>query len=313
MSQDYKSNFVEQEWTATEKVFAVSFYPFALIVSLTAYFYLVQHEFQAQLALLVCELPIIVLIVMFERLIPNNKEWNISQGDVRTDIAHNILYYSVFLVSPILTVAIASSLFWLAEPLLSRQQLAIWPSNWPLILQLLLTLVIAEFVAYWVHRAHHSVPILWRLHSIHHSPQRLYWFNTGRFHLFNALFDVIPVFVVLFLLGISEKVFMAFLLFTAVNAFFQHGNLKVSIGPLNWIVSGAELHRWHHSNLLEESNHNYGQNLIIWDVVFGTRYLPTHRQQPHKIGMTYPSSFPKSFTMQQLAPFMWKKILKEQA
>ncbi|MGI1679910.1 MAG: sterol desaturase family protein [Cellvibrionaceae bacterium] len=312
MNKDNIISSSKQEWTTTEILFAKAFYPLTVVLAFSAYFYLIQAGFQAQLALIVCELPVVALIVIFERLFPNKESWNKSQGDVVPDIAHNILYYSVFLVSPVFTVFVASGLFWLVESLFSREQLAIWPSNFPLVIQLILALVIAEFIAYWVHRAHHSVPLLWRLHSVHHSPGRLYWFNTGRFHLFNALFDILPVFVVLYILGISEKVFMAFLLFTAINAFFQHGNLKITIGPLNWLVSGAELHRWHHSNILEESNHNYGQNLILWDIVFGTRFLPKSPLQPSNIGMTYPSNFPKSFTKQQCAPFMWDKILKKQ-
>lgn len=312
MSQEKLGGLNKQEWTSFESFFAKAFYPFSMVVAFSAYFYLVRTGLQPQLALVICEAPVIALIIVFERFFPNNANWNKSQGDVVPDIAHNILYYSVFLVSPVLTVFVATGLFWLAGSLFSKEQLAIWPNNLPLIAQLIIALIIAEFIAYWVHRAHHSVPLLWRLHAVHHCPGRLYWFNTGRFHLLNALFDVLPVFVVLYILGISEMVFMAFLLFTAVNAFFQHGNLKISIGPLNWIVSGAELHRWHHSNVLEESNHNYGQNLIIWDIVFGTRYFPKNILQPNKIGMTYPSNFPKSFTKQQLSPFIWRKILKNQ-
>jgi sterol desaturase/sphingolipid hydroxylase (fatty acid hydroxylase superfamily) len=60
---------------------------------------------------------------------------------------------------------------------------------------------------------------------------------------------------------------------------FQHANVQLRLGPLNWFFSMAELHRWHHSRTVEEANHNYGQTISVWDWVFGTRYLPAVAQK----------------------------------
>ena len=91
----------------------------------------------------------------------------------------------------------------------------------------------------------------------------------------------------------------------------QHSNLKLRLGPLNWIFSMAELHRWHHSPVVEEANHNYGGNLIIWDVVFGTRWLPPDRESPAKIGMDSLPHFPMGFVDQMVSPLRWKKVVEE--
>jgi sterol desaturase/sphingolipid hydroxylase (fatty acid hydroxylase superfamily) len=89
--------------------------------------------------------------------------------------------------------------------------------------------------------------------------------------------------------------------------------MKVRCGPLNWIFSMAELHRWHHSRLVRESNTNYGQTLILWDIVFGTRFLPTDREPPPDIGIANLDAFPMTWWAQMLSPFRWSRIRAESA
>ena len=75
----------------------------------------------------------------------------------------------------------------------------------------------------------------------------------------------------------NEEVLTTYLVFYGINGFFQHSNINVKFGFLNYIISSSELHRWHHSEIPRESNGNYGNNLIIWDVIFGTWFLPKDR------------------------------------
>ena len=65
------------------------------------------------------------------------------------------------------------------------------------------------------------------------------------------------------------------------------------------MISGPELHRWHHSVVTLESNHNYGNNLIIWDLLFGTWYLPPGQivQELGLVNQTYPSAFLQQMTV----------------
>jgi len=73
----------------------------------------------------------------------------------------------------------------------------------------------------------------------------------------------------------------------------------------------AELHRWHHSRRLEESNTNFGQNLIVWDVVFGTRFLPKDREPPADIGIAGLPAFPMDYWGQLVSPFRWRAIREQ--
>ncbi|MFQ5566823.1 MAG: sterol desaturase family protein, partial [Paracoccaceae bacterium] len=90
-----------------------------------------------------------------------------------------------------------------------------------------------------------------------------------------------------------------YFVFYAVNGFFQHSNVDARLGPLNWLVAGPELHRWHHSRIVRESNTNFGNNLIVWDALFGTRYLP--ERQVGVLGLLN-RAYPKDFLGQTLAP-----------
>ena len=90
----------------------------------------------------------------------------------------------------------------------------------------------------------------------------------------SASYDALP-FVVL---GVSPEVLALYFVFYGLNGFFQHCNIEMRMGFLNYIISGPELHRWHHSKFGEESNNNYGNNLIIWDLLFGTWFLPSDRE-----------------------------------
>ena len=162
-------------------------------------------------------------------------------------------------------------------------------------------LLSADFLRYWLHRAAHEISWLWRFHALHHSPGKLYWLNVGRFHPVDKglqfLLDALPF----ILLGVGEDVLAIYFVFYAVNGFFQHSNIRLRFGWLNYLVSSAELHRWHHSQSKLESDRNYGNNLIVWDLLFGTRFLPEDRQVGD-LGLTT-KDYPETFWWQMIEPF----------
>lgn len=112
-------------------------------------------------------------------------------------------------------------------------------------------------------------------------------------------------------LGFGVELIALFTLVSGVHGYFQHSNLKLRLGPLNWFFSMAELHRWHHSPILEEANHNYGQNVIVWDLAFGTFFWPKDRESPEEIGIPEFSAFPMTYWAQLASPFTWSRIKRE--
>ena len=104
------------------------------------------------------------------------------------------------------------------------------------------------------------------------------------------------------LVGVGVEVLALYFVFYAVNGFFQHSNVDAKYGVLNWVVSGAELHRWHHSRLVEESNRNYGNNLIVFDLMFGSWFLPRDRRVG-ELGLIN-RDYPLDFGAQMKTPFV---------
>lgn len=247
-------------------------------------------------------------IAIGERFFPWHRSWLHSSGDLRTDIG---LALTNGVLGGILTPALLAVAAVASAEIAARLGIGVWPGDWPLLAQLALALVIAELVEYTFHRMMHEVPWLWRLHATHHSAPRLYWLNAARFHPIDLfLVGTVKMFP-LALLGAGLPVFALVNLFSAIHGAYQHANLPVRLGPLNWIFSMTELHRWHHSRHMEEANHNYGGNLAVWDVVFGTRFLPEDRDPPEQIGIEALPRFPMGFWANLASPFRWRRLVSE--
>lgn len=248
----------------------------------------------------------LIAVAVAERRWPFRAEWNRSHGDLGTDLMHALVsgLGATWLARPLATaigVAVAGGL--------SRGVgLGVWPGDWPLLAQLALALPIAELPQYWLHRWQHERDWLWRFHAVHHSAPRLYWLNAARFHPVDLGLLYLVGYVPLIALGAPEAVIMLFALFDAVFGMLQHCNADVRLGPLNYVFSMAEPHRWHHSRVLREANTNYGSNLIVWDLVFGTFFLPRDRQPPAAIGLADLPGYPQTWPAQMAAPFRWAAI-----
>src|SRR5882672_674393 len=176
-----------------------------------------------------------------------------------------------------------------------------WPQDWPLLAQMLAMVLAVDLLRYWLHRACHKFTPLWRLHEVHHSPDLLYTLNVGRFHplekLLHFSLDTVPF----LLLGVAPEVIAGYFLLYSVNGFFQHSNVRLRYGWLNYIVGSAETHRWHHARDPKTAACNFGNTTIVWDLLFGTWHLP--KTAPvDDIGIM-DRAYPKDFWSQMLTPF----------
>ncbi len=242
-----------------------------------------------------------LIITFLEWALPQRVSWHPTGRDIRTDATFMV---AIQIALPYLVSA--GFVLWLLETgdRANTPLHGLWPHGWPIAVQAVLMIFSADFLRYWLHRAAHEVPLLWRLHAVHHSPPRLYWFNVGRFHPFDKLLQLFLDTLPFILVGVDATVASLYFVFYAINGFFQHCNIQLRFGVLNYFISSAELHRWHHSRLPEESNRNYGNNVIVWDWVFGTRFLPGDREVGD-LGLTN-REYPASFDAQMRAPFTAK-------
>ena len=142
----------------------------------------------------------------------------------------------------------------------------------------LAAVVVLDFAIYLQHVLFHAVPVLWRLHRVHHS-DRDFDVTTGvRFHPLEILLSVLYKMAVVAVLGLPAAAVLAFEVVLNATSLFNHGNVFLPLGldrVLRWFLVTPDMHRVHHSPLREETDSNYGFNLPWWDRLFGT-----YRAQP---------------------------------
>jgi sterol desaturase/sphingolipid hydroxylase (fatty acid hydroxylase superfamily) len=284
--------------------FSVLVFPVVFGGAVVGTSWMFRAGYESAAAFLVPTLTAYAVVAVLERVVPFRGQWLRSYKDVHVDFGHMVVSGGITLEAMrpfMLAIAVA-----IAAAISGFYQPGYWPSGWPMALQLVLALVIGEFFLYWVHRLAHEWDFLWRFHAVHHSCPRLYFYNAVRFHPVDLAISNFAPFVPLVALGVGGELLTLFGTVSAVHGIFQHSNLPLRLGPLNWFFSMAELHRWHHSRVLEEANSNYGQNLIVWDLVFGTRYYPKDREPPVDVGLTDMPNFPMGYWGQLLSPLRWK-------
>ena len=172
-------------------------------------------------------------------------------------------------------------------------------SAMPFWAQVIVQLVLSDFLMYWIHRIFHGHS-LWRYHAIHHSSEELDWTSSYRSHPVNLIMQPALVSIIMLTLGISPEV-MAFLLpFDIVSAAWVHSNLNWTLGPLKYVVATPVFHRWHHTMPDEGGSSNFAPTFSFWDWIFGTFYMPEGKT-PQTFGTDDPL-LPEGYFRQLLYP-----------
>ena len=157
-------------------------------------------------------------------------------------------------------------------------------------LSLVVGIVALDLVIYLQHVMFHAVPILWRLHMVHHADLD-YDLTTGlRFHPIEIVLSTVLKIIIIVALGPPAASVLVFEILLNGMAMFNHGNIKLPPSAdrlLRLFVVTPDVHRVHHSVIMHETNSNYGFNLSIWDRMFGT-YLaqPSKGHQDMTIGLS---------------------------
>lgn len=211
-------------------------------------------------------LVVALAIVALERLVPHSAG-EVTMRTAGVDLLHNLL--SSGGTSSLVRAALFGVLIAVGGWLSTTLGVALWPSSWPLVFQIALAAVLGEFGNYWAHRWMHGT-WLWRIHALHHSPTHLYLLASGRSHPFNAMLTHVTQVAPAILLGGSPELIAGLAVFTAITGLLQHCNVEMRTAWLSWLIATPDLHRTHHSLEMEESNTNFGNNLVLWDMVFGT-------------------------------------------
>ncbi|MGH1460875.1 MAG: sterol desaturase family protein [Neptuniibacter sp.] len=150
----------------------------------------------------------------------------------------------------------------------------------PELFEVILAVILLDLLIYWQHVLFHKVPLLWRLHRVHHVDPD-YDVTTGiRFHPIEIVLSMLLKFAAVLLLGPSAAAVLIFEVVLNGSAVFNHANVRLpalSDKVVRWVLVTPDMHRVHHSWIRSETDSNYGFALSCWDRIFST-----YQEQPAK-------------------------------
>jgi sterol desaturase/sphingolipid hydroxylase (fatty acid hydroxylase superfamily) len=235
---------------------------------------------------------VISYLVILERVIPYDRDWHPSRGEWG--------WYSVYFL-----LTVAGSV--VAQMLVTALVGTVSPANpeLPLWADIPMALAVGSLASYLVHRLSHANRWLWRLHGVHHVPDKVNVGNNGVNHIVDIVVSQGVVQLSLALLGFSQQAVFVVSLFVITQGYFIHANIEVHIGALNYALVSPEQHRLHHSTEASEVGH-YGSDLAVWDKMFGS-YTWHAGREPAEVGLYDPASFPRTDAVVASQVQVWRR------
>ncbi len=180
-------------------------------------------------------------------------------------------------------------------------QLLVGVTNLPIIAQVILIMLVTDLTQYWVHRASHAFPILWRFHQVHHSVESMDWLAGSRLHFVDVLLTRSLSLIPMTLLGFSAEAINIYLPILALQSVFIHCNVNYPIGFLRKLIATPQFHHWHHTGDIEHRDRNFSVTFPIFDLLFATYYCPKN-EWPEQYGLD-DSPFDETYRSHLLVPF----------
>lgn len=219
----------------------------------------------------------IAYLIALERVIPYDRAWH--------PVKREWWVYGTYFLLSFTAGGLAQLPTWAVLTAVARPEpfMSIW-------LEIPAALLLGSLVGYTVHRVSHNNAWLWRLHGVHHAPEKVNVATNGVNQAGDVFLAQVLVQLSLAFAGFSAQSVFAVGLFVIAQGYFVHANVDVRLGLLSYVVAGPEAHRLHHSTDVSEAGH-YSADLVLWDVVFGTfTWAPGRR--PDAVGLADPMSFP---------------------
>ena len=231
----------------------------------------------------------LVVLGLHERILPFRADWQPNRREWLQNLGQFLPNGLLDNAGQLVALLIAMQ-FGAQQPLL------------PLVLSVPLAIVTSEFFSYWIHRLGHEVPWLWKVHGIHHTPDKVNLVNTNTINFLDMFFSSLVSALPLVLLGFSSEAIALALFFTGLQNFIVHVNADIRLGKLEQVFMGPAHHRLHHSVIISEAQ-NFGTSITLWDRLFGTYISPA--KTPLQVGIAQPNTFPDSAEVvrSQLYPF----------
>ena len=211
----------------------------------------------------------------------------------------NLILQLGFIMLPVSFAAFAQSK---GLGIFNHLPLPAW-ANW------IAAIIILDFIIYFQHVVFHFVPILWRLHRVHHSDLDIDVTTAIRFHPIEIIISLFVKLTAVAAFGFSPGAVLAFEIILNATAMFNHTNIFLPV-PIDrfirLLIVTPDMHRVHHSQIMKESNSNFGFNLPWWDRICGTyQAQPAAGHDGMVIGLQQYQN-PKSLMQLLVMPFTKK-------
>ena len=236
------------------------------------------------------------IFVPLERLFALRGDQPVFRRHWLVDLTYFFVNSLLIEVLTVLTLKPALILFdWARLPSVSQAVASL-----PLLVQVPLVILVADFTQYWVHRTFHAVPLLWPFHAIHHSAEEMDWLAGSRLHLVDVILTRGLTYVPIFVLGFSNAALFVYVFLVAGQATFIHANVRWRFRRVRGLIATPAFHHWHHSAESEAVDKNFSVHTPIWDILFGTYYLPD--SWPTRYGLSGGGTVPRGWFTQLVYP-----------
>jgi len=241
-----------------------------------------------------------LIFIFIEKLFGLHREQPVFRPEWQTDFQHFVVNHMLVGFMLLATNLLVHRLFgWAANDGVRG-----WVANLNFFVALFLLVLVADLVQYWTHRAYHEVPLLWRLHAVHHSVKSMDWLAGSRQHIIEVLLTRTLMLTPIYVLGFAKEVIDAYIVIVGFQAVFNHANVSVRLGPLRHLIVTPNFHHWHHSQDRDALDRNYAAHFAFLDHLFGTA-VKTDREWPAAYGVLG-DYVPDGFLKQVAFPFTWK-------
>ena len=182
--------------------------------------------------------------------------------------------------------------------------------SWPFWVEVILAVLILDLAIWAQHLITHKIPILWRLHRVHHADVDMDVTTAIRFHPVEIALSMILKIGLVYLLGPAAVAVILFEILLNGTAMFNHANIRLPLGldaALRRVLVTPDMHRVHHSLHRHEHDSNYGFALSIWDRLFGTYIAqPAAGHDQMQVGLEWQDDRPSHLGWSLRLPFMHK-------
>jgi sterol desaturase/sphingolipid hydroxylase (fatty acid hydroxylase superfamily) len=241
-----------------------------------------------------------LIFIFIEKLFALRRDQPVFRPEWQTDLQHLVVnHMAVGFVLLTVNLLVHKLFGWAA-----RDGIRFWVQDLPFPVALFAIVLVADLVQYWTHRAYHEVPVLWRLHAVHHSAKHMDWMAGSRQHILELIITRTLILAPIFVLGFSKEVIDAYIVLVGFQAVFNHANVSVRLGPLRYVIVTPNFHHWHHSQDQAALDRNYAAHFAFIDYAFGTA-VKSDELWPQRYGVLgdyVPDGFVKQFKF----PFTWK-------